>query len=29
VRFIVAWKGEDDEEETPIILADISFEKTK
>ena len=27
VRFIVAWKGENDEEETPIILADLYFEK--
>ena len=27
VRFIVAWKGESDEEETPIILADLYFEK--
>ena len=29
IRFIVAWKGEDDTEETPIILADIYFEKSK
>ena len=27
VRFIVAWKGEDDDEETPIILTDIKFKK--
>ena len=27
VRFIVAWKGESDEEETAIILADLYFEK--
>lgn len=27
VRFIVAWKGENDEDETPIILADMCFEK--
>ena len=25
VRFIVAWKGENDEQETPIILTDIYF----
>ena len=28
VRFIVAWKGENDEEETPIILANLFFEKS-
>jgi len=27
VRFIVAWKGENDDEETPVILADVHFEK--
>ena len=27
VRFVVAWKGEEDTEETPIVLADICFEK--
>ena len=27
VRFIVAWRGEEDTEETPIILADIYFQK--
>lgn len=27
IRFIVAWKGEDDEEETPVILADMHFKK--
>ena len=27
VRFIVAWKGEEDEEETPVLLTDISFKK--
>ena len=27
VRFVVAWKGEEDTEETPIILADMYFEK--
>ena len=27
VRFVVAWKGEEDTEETPIILADMHFEK--
>ncbi len=27
IRFIVAWKGEDDEEETPILLLDIHLEK--
>ena len=27
VRFVVAWKGEEDTEETPIILADVYFEK--
>lgn len=27
VRFIVAWKGEDDAEETPILLTDIYFIK--
>ena len=27
VRFIVAWKGENDEEETPVILADMYFKK--
>lgn len=27
VRFIVWWKGENDEEETPVILADIKFVK--
>ena len=25
VRFVVAWKGEEDTEETPIILADMYF----
>ena len=28
VRFVVIWKGEDDTEETPIILADIFFERS-
>ena len=27
VRFVVAWKGEEDTEETPIILADMYFTK--
>ena len=27
VRFVVAWKGEEDTEETPIILANICFSK--
>lgn len=27
VRFIVAWKGEDDTEETPVLLTDIYFVK--
>ncbi|MBQ8445029.1 MAG: hypothetical protein IJX22_01410 [Opitutales bacterium] len=27
VRFIVAWKGKEDTEESPVILADIYFEK--
>ena len=27
IRFIVAWKREDDEEETPVILADMHFKK--
>ena len=27
IRFIVAWKGEDDEEETPILLLDIHLRK--
>lgn len=27
VRFIVAWKGEEDDQETPIILTDIHFVK--
>ena len=27
VRFVVAWKGEEDTEETPIILADMYFAK--
>ena len=27
IRFIVAWKGEDDEDETPVILADMHFKK--
>ena len=27
VRFVVAWKGEEDTEETPIILADMHFVK--
>lgn len=27
VRFVVAWKGEDDTEETPILLTDIYFVK--
>ena len=27
VRFVVAWKGEEDTEETPILLTDICFEK--
>ena len=27
VRFIVAWKGDEDEEETPVLLTDISFKK--
>ncbi|MBQ6705803.1 MAG: RecQ family ATP-dependent DNA helicase [Opitutales bacterium] len=27
VRFIVAWKGKEDTEETPVVLADIYFEK--
>ena len=27
VRFVVAWKGEEDTEETPIILADMCFVK--
>ena len=27
VRFVVAWKGEEDTEETPIVLADIYFER--
>ena len=27
IRFIVAWKGEDDEEETPVLLTDMHFKK--
>lgn len=27
VRFVVAWKGEEDTEETPIVLANYYFEK--
>ena len=27
VRFIVAWKGEEDTEETPIVLTDVHFKK--
>ena len=27
VRFIVAWKGEDDEEDTPVLLLDIHLKK--
>ncbi|MBQ8738964.1 MAG: RecQ family ATP-dependent DNA helicase [Clostridia bacterium] len=27
VRFVIVWKGEEDTEETPIILVDIFFEK--
>ncbi len=27
VRFIVFWKGENDEEETPVILADLKLVK--
>lgn len=27
VRFVVAWKGEDDEQETPILLADVHLKK--
>lgn len=27
LQFIVAWKGEEDEEETPIVLVNISFSK--
>lgn len=27
VRFIVAWKGEEDDQETPILLTDIHFQK--
>ena len=27
VRFIVAWKSDEDEEETPVLLTDISFKK--
>ena len=27
VRFIVAWKGEEDKEETPVILAELRLEK--
>ena len=27
VRFIVAWKGDEDEDETPVLLTDISFKK--
>ena len=27
IRFIVAWKGEDDKEETPVILVDMHFKK--
>ena len=27
VQFIVAWKGEDDEKETPIILSNLYFTK--
>lgn len=27
VRFVVAWKGEEDTEETPIVLVDIYFER--
>ena len=26
-RFVVAWKGEEDTEETPIVLTDIYFER--
>lgn len=29
VRFVVAWKGEDDETETAVILPDVSFEREK
>ena len=29
VRFIVAWKGDGDDEETPVILADLRMVKTK
>lgn len=27
VRFVVAWKGEEDTEETPIVLANMYFAK--
>jgi hypothetical protein len=27
IRFIAAWKGEEDTEETPVILADVRFVK--
>ena len=27
VRFIVAWKGEEDDQETPILLTNIHFQK--
>ena len=27
VRFVVAWKGEEDTEETPVVLVDLYFEK--
>ncbi len=27
IRFIVAWKGEDDEEETPVLLIDLHLNK--
>ena len=29
VRFIVAWKNKNYDEELPIVLADISFKKTQ
>ena len=29
VRFIVAWKNKNYDEELPIVLADISFRKTQ
>jgi ATP-dependent DNA helicase RecQ len=27
VRFVVAWKGEEDTDETPIVLANLYLEK--